>query len=430
MDTRVITLASQWSNCRGNVTGASAATDIEVSFANGLPLSIAATGEAIQLTIPIDSQAVTQALQSANNAAVCSNTATPDPSQVADSAFSCTFFDPTTQQLSTTGCTSNRVNIAQSTITCNCTHLTEFHILALQAEDGTSGCVTQDGSVMYLIFAILYSILAIIALMQLIRSAFKARLRTWLLLVVFTALLCTTVTRAVNQAMLYRPPSDLTLSQRLLLSGLPFVFEHWVFAGIIATWAIVLEARAKVVATSAAELFQSKRSQFFVGNGIVSIVILAVTCSMTDAGAASDYDRLNRLSNTATGIAAVIQLVLAATFSLYGGRLFLSLVQPGVPLAGFVQRLGYFVCLLVMITVSSAAVLLQSVLYPVMYDRYQLQYDGTYFALDVLALSLVNLMLAHPSSRSALSNGSSTGASAIVLVAAQRQLCSAGCEYR
>jgi hypothetical protein len=95
----------------------------------------------------------------------------------------CSWFDHSTNQWSTEGCTTTSITAATSTnqmestsgsgsgateVSCSCNHLTEFSILA---RDALSGCdiVYSDEQMVYGIFAIIYAVIAVTALIQISR---------------------------------------------------------------------------------------------------------------------------------------------------------------------------------------------------------------------------------------------------------------------
>jgi hypothetical protein len=101
---------------------------------------------------------------------------------------------------------------------------------------GCLGTLTL-GHTDYLIFLILYSLVACFSLFQEVRIWYwKAVKKYWLMSVEHALIFIYAVLRALNQLVYYRLYLSVTLSTQVLVSGIPYLFMSWIFSFVIVAW--------------------------------------------------------------------------------------------------------------------------------------------------------------------------------------------------
>jgi hypothetical protein len=121
MDTRVVTFASRWSNCRAE-RAFSVISSIELTKPTGEPIDLSMFGGEVNFELPF-------ACADVPEAALCPGKPVPNRNDTFVNELSCSFFNITTQSYSTEGCRSTGVSQleeeGQCVLACQCSHLTE-----------------------------------------------------------------------------------------------------------------------------------------------------------------------------------------------------------------------------------------------------------------------------------------------------------------
>jgi hypothetical protein len=245
----------------------------------------------------------------------------------------CSWFDHTTNQWSTSGCTTVSVTSStdgsgSSTVQCSCNHLTEFAVLA---RESMCGITYADEEKVYSAFTILYLIIMIASLVQLSRVIIYTGKKCKLDLLaaehvcVFIIALFRAVVLFIRSDLSWSGVklTDMSLVAIGLLTAIPYLFQFIAYTFLVATWASVYHFAMEKRGSSP---FDKLRTPFIIVNTIIGIIVFGLFGAI---GGTNDADVANKLSMTGTIIMAILTLVMVIVYLVYGRALINTLTKTG-----------------------------------------------------------------------------------------------------
>jgi hypothetical protein len=383
---KIVTYAEVWSACRPSQDGKSSPlTDVKVCIADARGICLANpdySQSPIEIDLPITNSSYWNSALP-----VCPG----DTPVNRSSLLECSFWNAATQTYSSEGCTNAGLTPDGQSLRCLCTHLTEFALLAKRAQADLSGCPTEPegfGAWWYLIFLCLYSLCAIVAIVQFARVYHFARCQYWLITTEHWLIFAYCVFRAVNMLILYTLYRTMSLPSQTVLLGMPYVFLGWIYTFVIVAWAAIYTVSRQE--KKAQNPFLQYQSRFIFVNSAISVILFVIFCAIAGS---SDPDRIQTLANAGSMIIALVAIVFSALFLFYGYLLLDRLKTNGV-VSKLGKKLAAVAIALATCFIICALLLIFSVAQTDAYNSSATALDITYYSFDWLAVVLVLLLFA------------------------------------
>jgi len=403
MDTRVVVFDIAWANCRSSFNDGkqaiSSPTTFELTFPNGDTIDWTKLGEGgvilLQLVLDPNSTQHTN-----DNEVVCADgTVVTDPSVNSTdpwAAYSCSFWNVTSLEYSTAGCTSLGVSLNrnnQSVLTCACTHLTEFTILYSELTATHNGLCPSDsylGDTTFLIFMGVYAAVGLASVFQLGRMLLFLRplAKHALMVAEYTLIAGLCFFRGLNMAIYWKLYASISFKLQTLLSGIPYLFVSWINTFVIVTWAAVYATTTK--GKRAKNPFEAYLLHFIGGNGCISLALFGIFVSMA---LIDDLGLITRLNHAGILVTCGVEIGFAIFFLTYGGLLYCQLTKT-ISHGAYARKLLAIAVSLSLCFALSAVVLMISVFAPDTYDEFFLRFASSYFTFDLLAICIVLILFA------------------------------------
>jgi len=403
MDTRVVVFDIAWANCRSSFNDGkqaiSSPTTFELTFPNGDTIDWTKLGEGgvilLQLVLDPNSTQHTN-----DNEVVCADgTVVTDPSINATdpwAAYTCSFWNVTSLEYSTSGCTSLGVSLNgynQSVLTCACTHLTEFTILYSELTATHDGLCPSDsylGDTTFLIFMGIYAAVGLASVFQLARMLLFLRplAKHALMVAEYTLIAGLCFFRGLNMAIYWKLYASISFKLQTLLSGIPYLFVSWINTFVIVTWAAVYATTTK--GKRAKNPFEAYLLHFIGGNGCISLALFGIFVSMA---LIDDLGLITRLNHAGILVTCGVEIGFAIFFLTYGGLLYCQLTKT-ISHGAYARKLLAIAVSLSLCFALSAVVLMISVFAPDTYDEFFLRFASSYFTFDLLAICIVLILFA------------------------------------
>ena len=358
LDSRVVSFGPAFAGCHptGNQLGL-LGPSVSIDFLlNGQPLNVSSLLGPLSFVLPGD-------LSLASSCAIAE----------------CGWWDPAAHAWSTAGCSMLGATADGMGAQCECTHTTEFALLA-RNNDACAPPVSWQ----WLLFLILYSVLGFVALVQLVRILRASGCSNWLMCSEHALIVSICAARAVNQAVFYNLLPQLSFTGMALLSGIPYLFLSSIFSFVIVAWAS-LSAQANDASTHTNPFARYKR-RFIVGNVAVSGTLFGLFAAM----AVSSHEQVRVLSHVGECIVFALCLALATFFAIYGSKLVRTLTKDFKSPYAF--KLGATAVSLSVAFLTSGLLLLYGVTNEAAYAAHFDLLNSLYFAMDLVGLAIILLL--------------------------------------
>jgi hypothetical protein len=321
---------------------------------------------------------------------------------VIEKEVECSFFDETTQQWSSDGCVVADNNVTQAdgsrAVRCECTHLTEFAILLREKNrDDATSCnlnpASVFGSIVFLVFACLFSLLLAVAARQTYYTIWAFGLyqqKTMLTQHTLVCLIC--IFRIVVCVIYYELQhasvrADVEFKAVAAISGLPYIFMLWLFSLLVTNWASIYYAAKRNDLAGVGNAFQKWRPHFIAGNVVGTFVFGSLFVML-----ALSTDAKVRASVTLAGssIYAIVVFSMSIAFAFFGYGLLVQLSKDfKSSSAQKICKVGMVFCACF---VGEACIWLMSGVSPDAFFANFEAVNSVFFSLDIIALVCILLV--------------------------------------
>jgi hypothetical protein len=315
---------------------------------------------------------------------------------VVEKEVECSFFDTATQQWSSDGCVVADYNVTQAdgsrAIRCECTHLTEFAILLREKgrDDATSCNISPAsvfGSILFLIFACLFSLLLAVGARQTYSTIWAFGLyeqKTMLAQHMLLCLIC--IFRIVVCVIYYELQhasvrADIEFKAVAAISGLPYIFMLWLFSLLVVNWASIYYAAKRNDLGGVGNAFQTWRP-YFIGGNVVGTVLLGslfITIALSE-----DAKVRSKVTLSGSSIYSIVVFAMSIAFAFFGFGLMVQLSKD------FKSQSAQRICKVGMIFcacfVGEAVIWLMSGVSPDAFFANFEVVNSVFFSLDLVAL--------------------------------------------
>ena len=465
LNAEIIQYGSTMSGCTGYSTQGSGILSISITDSTGAVQSINNTAYHISFNQPVDGSLSqynntqnsiipnTVNTTDSNNSALCptdtnKNTTTNTTTYVyVPPSYECIYYDPVTQQNSSSGCSSSAVftlllnGVNQSYIRCTCTHLTEFGVLFHQAQVeaitqteqqsphyNSSACIytntvyttippdTIFGNIANVIWCTMYCCVGLCSTIQLYRVVIPNYIRLYTLFQTHQLLLCEhvlicilCVVRAVICMIYYNLYSNISVAAFALISALPHCLNSWLFSLVIFAWAAIYHTHTAAMQRHAviAKLRQGQlkstqnrvaeplnpfvkfRIYFIISN--ILIVCIMLLCTIPIATNTVSYSIQEILAECAEGISGSLALICVIFFVSYGTALVRALTTDQFH-STHAAKLYHTALAVSMAFAGQSIVLLYTVIKPDVFTDNMFNFDiinGIYSTCDCAGLAAI-----------------------------------------
>jgi hypothetical protein len=250
---------------------------------------------------------------------------------VVEKDVECTFFDEETQQWSSDGCVVAVDNVVQAdgsrAVRCECTHLTEFAILlrAKNSQDATecnNAPASVFGSIVFLVFACLFSMLLVVGGRQTYLTVWDFRWKQKSMLIQH-ALLCVVCAFRIIICVIYYELQHASMRANIefravaAVSGLPYICMLWLFSLLVTNWAAIYFAARRNDLAGLASAFKRVRPHFIRANVFATLLFFALFVTIGASTSAKLHASLTLAGSVIYSIVAFSMSVAFATFG-YG----------------------------------------------------------------------------------------------------------------
>jgi hypothetical protein len=249
---------------------------------------------------------------------------------VVEKDVECSFFDESKQRWSSDGCVVTDNNVTQAdgsrAVRCECTHLTEFAILLREKgrDDATSCNISPAsvfGSIIFLVFACLFSLLLALAARQTYLTIWAYGLyeqKTMLTQHTLVCLIC--IFRIVVCVIYYElqhasVQANVEFKAVAAISGLPYIFMLWLFSLLVTNWASIYYAAKRNDLAGVSTSFKKFRPYFIVANatGTILFASLFLTIALS-----TDAKVRSKVTLAGSSIYAIIVFTMSIAFAFFG----------------------------------------------------------------------------------------------------------------
>jgi hypothetical protein len=256
---------------------------------------------------------------------------------VIEKEMECSFFNETTQQWSSDGCVVADNNVTQAdgsrAVRCECTHLTEFAILLREKGrgDATSCNISPAsvfGSILFLVFACLFSLLLAVAARQTYLTIWAFGLYKQKTMLAQHTLLCLICIFRIVVCVIYYElqhasvRADIEFKAVAAISGLPYIFMLWLFSLLVTNWASIYYAAKRNDLGNLSTLFKKLRPYFMASN--VAGTLLFGSLFVMIALSTNAKERTN-VTLAGSSIYAIVVFTLSIAFAFFGYGLLVQL---------------------------------------------------------------------------------------------------------
>ena len=233
-------------------------------------------------------------------------------------------------------------------------------------------------------FLLLYAFVGLFSLAQLGRIFGSLTVKKfWLMTIEYSLIAVVCMFRALNHAVYYTLYTDLSLAHQTAISGIPYLFNNWIFTLVIMAWMGIYATAAH--GSKAISPFTRLIVPFTVVNSLVSLSLFGIFVAMSQA---DDIDTISELNRAGVIITSAVQLALAVFLCVYGLLLVTALMKT-ISHKPFARKLGVIAVALALSFALSSALLLYSVIDEDSFGENLLRNSGGYFGLDLVALVIV-----------------------------------------
>ena len=241
----------------------------------------------------------------------------------------------------------------------------------------------------YLVFLILYSLLCLVALVQLGRAVHYGGCRSWLLTSEMALVAIMAALRALAQAVFYVLYTKLTLVELTFVVALPYIPISWIYTFVISAWASILASASNQGKTHSNPFAPLQSLSICVNLAVTGafLALFSLMASSTDLGKLHSYDRAGTIA------IIVVLLSFGLAFLVYGTLLMRALSAKGS--ANYLARRVYRLALaFTACFVISGVVQLLTLVVPATSDISDRVYSCVFYACDWSALVIVLLLFA------------------------------------
>jgi hypothetical protein len=259
-------------------------------------------------------------------------------SQLVSKKIECSYVDPDTGVFTSKGCEQVGDVVINDDgfafVKCACTHLTEFAILLRESDSADeSSCNLAPssvfGSIVFLIFAVLFSCLLTLGARQtyLVYYAFQLKQKTMLVQHVLMCLVC--IFRIVICIVYYLLQYEsvqavIEFKAVAIISSAPYIIMLWLCSLLATTWAAIFNAARAGEMHRMASAFSEYRVTFIAGNALASLVLVSIFVALA---LSTDADERATLTLVGSAFFASLATILSLSFLRYGYGLLVVLTK-------------------------------------------------------------------------------------------------------
>jgi hypothetical protein len=320
---------------------------------------------------------------------------------VIEKQVECSYWDEETEAWSTDGCVVADANVTMDdgrrAVRCECTHLTDFAILLREknSQDATECNLAPGGvfgSIVFVIFAGLYTLLLLFGARQTFHTVVCFGLKQKSMLVQHS-LLCMICCLRIFVCVVYYMLQFESVRARLefkavaAVSGLPYILMYWLFALLVANWAAIYFAAKKNALQGVAEEFKKMR-KLLIGSG--SVVTLLFSSLFITIALSKDAKLRQNITLAGSAMLAAIAVVLSVVYVGFGYGLLVQLSKDFK--SSSAERLCKVGIVFCCCFVGEAVIWLLSAIDPrTFFDNFE-AVNSLFFTLDLIALICIVLV--------------------------------------
>ena len=400
LDTRIVTFDPRWAQCRNDTSNGvvtSELTTIDITLSNGQVIHIQDLLAPFSFLLPFDitkfgfnrdgtpNATLLASSSAAYKPPVCGENERANLDALA-AGLVCGYLNTRTNKWSTDGCRNMGLVNNYTAVNCSCGHTTEFAILykaelAHAANQCGVDAESSLGSIDYIIFFVLYLVVATMAMIQLSRILLTTKCRHWLMAVEHGLVMSVCLFRAWNMMNFYVLFQYIPLIHVTIISGIPHLFTTWIFTFVIFAWASIYHS--SIAGKREENPFKNYQYVFIAINTTVSLALFTIFVLMSQA-TLKEQGQLNQLGII---IISLVSILFAVFFILYGMLLVRSLTKDfSSPYARklFFVAVSFSACFF-----ATSAILLLSVVDEQFYIENLTKFNIVYFSLDLIVLMIV-----------------------------------------
>jgi hypothetical protein len=315
--------------------------------------------------------------------------------QVVTKKIECSYVDADTGQFRSDGCEQvGDINFDASgdaSVTCACTHLTEFAILLREAGSADeSACNLSPssvfGSIVFLVFAVLFALVLTFGVRQtyFIFFAFALNQKTMLIQHVLLCLIC--IFRIVVCVIYYllqyeSVQAAVEFKAVAVLASIPYICLLWLCSLLVSNWAAIFYAAMANNMHQMSTAFSQYRLHFIAVNVVASLILFS---SFVALALSTDADERKLLTTFGSVFFASLAVLLSLSFLRYGYGLLVVLTKDFASKSAtrlFKVGIVFAVCFL-----GEAVIWLYSATAPVSFFASFEAIMSTQFSFDIIAL--------------------------------------------
>jgi hypothetical protein len=313
----------------------------------------------------------------------------------------CSYWSDELKDWSTDGCVVADANVTtadgKQAVRCECTHLTEFAILLREANSlDKSSCNLSPagvfGSMLFLVFACLFTLMLLVGLRQTYYVAWVFKLKNKLMLGQHV-LLCLVCFFRIVICVIYYTLQYATVRAYIefkavaAISGVPYILMIWLFSTLLISWISIFYAVRESIASLQGDTFKKWKPYFVVGNVIVTLVfgsLFVLLALSTDAVARQEMTLAGSL------LYASLVLAMSSAYARYGYGLRVELSRDFASQSA--QRLCKVGVVFSVCFLGEAIIWVLSGVAPGLFFAHFGLVNSVFFTLDLIALTCILLV--------------------------------------